>query len=158
MSTASAIPVRLKVGEVVQLLLGPGEEVVAVGSTPHGRPVLLSPRDWDIIKRWGYVRLSARSGHVRACGGGVHCLAARLLTGTDNDATKVIRYWNGNALDLRRSNIVVVPWGLLRCAQRSSSREPSAPRPMVAQIDGTLRPSRKPWPPAPERLRQLLSG
>lgn len=151
----SAIPVTSPIGEVRTLQLG-SEEIVAVGSAPSGYTVLFWPADWAVLQRWKLTRLRTTRGQVWAWGGGSGRLAARFLTGTDNNATKVIRYRNGNAFDLRRSNIVVVPQGLVQQA-RVDTRDPSAPLPMVYRADGTFTPNRRYKLPARERLRRLLN-
>lgn len=105
-----ASPLQLEPGEERYTVLD-GERVVFVGSHPNGLPVLLSPEGWQHLRRWKLFKLSTASGRVIACGnGGVNQPAARFLTGISRVPHKAVRYRNGNGLDLRPSNLAVIPW------------------------------------------------
>lgn len=151
------IPARLPPGEVQRHHIE-GEEVVIVGAYPAGLPVLLSPTDWQSLLRWKLDKLSAGSGHVRAFSAGCRSrpLAARVLTNTVRCPHRDIRYRNGNALDLRRTNIAVVPRHLLERVKREAGVSPPQTA-LVKLRDGRVRRRRqRVGPNAATRLRDLL--
>lgn len=154
MTGTGTLPVTLPVGEVRTLSLG-SEEVIAVGSGPGGYTVLLSPPDWATLRRFKLTQLRTARGQVWARGKGSGRIAARFLTGTDCDPTMVVRYRNGNPLDIRRSNIAVVPYSLVQ-RTRIDRREPDEPLPTIYRADGTTTPDRRYKLPARERMRKLL--
>lgn len=153
------LPVPLPVGAIRSLVLSNGEEVLLIGSAPSGLPVIISPADWQFLLRWKLTKLHTVSGQVRACGGGnVRPLAARFLTNTMYAPNYIIRYRNGNALDLRRSNIAVVPRGVILEAKRIAATPPPTSN-TVTLRDGRVRTRRKPKNPnAIERLREIMTG
>lgn len=157
MTETASIPVTLKIGEIKTLRFG-SEEVIAIGSAPSGYTVLLSPADWATLRRFKLTNLRTSRGQVWAWGGkGTGRIAARFLTGTDCDSTKAIRYRNGNLLDIRRDNVVVVPHNLIARTRRDT-RDPNEPLPMVYRGNGTYTPNRRYKLPARERLRRLVNG
>lgn len=160
------VPPTVPVGKVMPWVLEGGEEVLVIGAslgrfrkrTP-GLPVIISPNDWEHLQQWKYTRLLIVSGQVRASdGGNSRPLVARFLTNTTYSTNATIRYRNGNALDLRRDNITVIPNGLLLGAERIKS-EPAWREETVTLSDGRLRTRRKPQVPnALERLEALLQN
>ena len=147
----TTIPATLSIGEERMLTLG-DEEVVAVGSAPSGYTVLLLAADWAALKRWKFTHLRIQRGSVyvrHARSGG---MAARFLTGTDYDGSVVILFRNRNRLDLRRSNIVVVPRSTYLNAKRTDATRPDA----TAFKDGRKRPWN--FVSASERLEKLVNG
>jgi hypothetical protein len=68
-----------------------GEPVEVVAVEPYGLPAILTPDDWKTLKRLKLDTLRFIRGHVYACGGRSRAMAARVLTGTSHDNTKVIR-------------------------------------------------------------------
>lgn len=106
------LPTRLNPGAEVRTTID-DEPVVIIGSAPHGFPVILSPQQWETLKRWKLSRLTYRD-HVRG-GDGItpyNVTIARFLTGIsgrDGNSNKYIRYRNGNPLDCRPSNLLVMP-------------------------------------------------
>ena len=152
------LPVVLRVGETRATKIG-SEDIIVVGSAPSGYAVLLSPEDWTTLQRWNLASLRIQRGQVHAHDGRSGRMVARFLTGTDNDRTRAVRYRNRCALDLRRSNIVVVPYSLVHHARRAAPGDANEPQPTVIDRNGTVRPSRKHrWPRASQRLEQLIRG
>lgn len=112
------LPLKLEPGEERYTKLD-GERVVFVGSHPNGLPVALSPEGWQHLRRWKFFKLSTASGRVIACGsGGVNQPAARFLVGISRVPHKAVRYRNGNGLDLRLSNLVIMPWSRTECGRQ----------------------------------------
>lgn len=110
MSTDGPLPLKLEPGEERYVKLD-GERVVFVGSHPNSLPVLLSPEGLQCLRRWKLFKLSTASGRVIASGSGcVNQPAARFLAGISHVPNKAVHYRNGNGLDLRPANLVVVPW------------------------------------------------
>lgn len=146
-----SITATMSIGEVRRLRLG-SEEVVAVGSAPSGYTVLLSFADWATLQRWKLTRLRVTRGHVYACADGSRRMVARFLTNTDNDATRLILYRDGNPFNLLRSNIVVVQRSTYANARRPGAAKPGA----KTRKDGSR------WPrgviAASEKLEKLLRG
>lgn len=104
-----------------------GEAIVIVSAAPSGLPVILTEEGLRHLQTEKVGRLRIVRGQVRACGGRSRPLAARVLTGTVYDTTKLVKYRNGNSFDLRPSNLVVVPWGLVSqvrhpCPQSSAAQ------------------------------------
>lgn len=154
--TAPDIPATLGVREVLRLTIG-GDEIIVVGAAPSGLAVILTARQWAMLKRWKLTNLRTTTGQVWAYDGRTGRLAARFLTGTDNDATKVIRYRSGNPLDLRPSNVAVVPSSLASRARHAVDRPPGYVPPYVVLPDGHVRARRQhTGPTAAERLERLL--
>lgn len=102
----AAPPLRMGAGQEIRREID-GEPVIFIGAT-NGAPVILSPPQWDVLRQWKLTRLTF-SGVVRAGDGAYHTPAARFLMGIQYDNNRQILYRNGNALDLRPSNLIVVP-------------------------------------------------
>lgn len=113
---ARQLPIRLNVGVEHHTQID-GEDVVMIGASPGGLPVIMTPAQWETLKASMLTRLTY-SDHVRAGGGRYHITAARFLTGTSHDTNKYIRYRNGNGLDIRPSNIMVLPRHQLKSETR----------------------------------------
>lgn len=154
--SGSTIPAILAVGEVRSLSFD-GEDILAIGSEPNGLTVLIAATDWALLRRWKLVRLRLSKGQVWARGGRCGQMAARFLMGVTHDPTTVIRYRNGNALDLRRDNIVVVAYGLVAQARRDT-RDPDEPPRLIYRDEGVYAADRRYKTPAQTRLRRLVNG
>jgi hypothetical protein len=157
MTAATGLPGLLPVGHVQSFHVG-GGEILLIGTAPNGLPAIISPDDWQLLCRWKLDSLRIVSGHVRACGGGGNSrpLVARFLTNTMSGGNVVVRYRNGNPLDLRRSNIAVVPRGVLLQIEKEKNT-PLPTNNTVTLRDGRVRTRRKPkYPNAAERLREML--
>ena len=59
-------------------------------------------------------------------------MAARALTGTESDATKAIVYKSGDPLDLRPSNVRVIPYYLARLKRNEPLKRNETPPPTPA--------------------------
>jgi hypothetical protein len=150
--------VTAPVGSVTETILD-GEPVVLVGVEPYGWPVILTPAQWEKLKRWKLTRLRFSRGHVWAGNGPTRRIAARFLTGTDSDPSKAIRYRSGNPLDIRPCNVVVVSSALIYNARLAAKRPPDDGSPTVTLRDGRVRSKRKhKGPTAVEKLEKLVHG
>jgi hypothetical protein len=102
-----ALPLWMGAGQEIEAKLD-GEDVVVIGAS-NNAPVIMTPAQWATLKRWKLTRLTY-SGEVRAGDGTTyHTPAARFLAGIQYENSKHILYVNGNALDLRPSNLRVLP-------------------------------------------------
>ncbi len=158
------VPSSLPVGEVRSVTLPGGEEALVIGAGlgryrkgARGLPVVIAPKDWEQLQRWSYTRLLISGGQVKASDGSrSRPLVARFLTNTTYSSNVTIRYRNGNAFDLRKCNIAVVPNGLILGAERIKT-EPQVGSTNVLLRDGRTRTKRKQQcPNALERLEALL--
>lgn len=139
-------PINLSPGSVFETTVA-GERVCVVGAMSSSLPVVLSARGWATLQQWRLDTLVVRAGRVCATGDG-YCgypHVARLLTGAPK--TAVVEHRNGNLLDLRESNLAVVPRSLKRTAlqQREQQQHTDQP-PLVVLRDGRVRSRRKPPP------------
>jgi hypothetical protein len=155
MTTAEPLPSKLPVGTAIRCTVE-NEPAVIVGAAPAGLPVILSPGDWDTLTRWKLTRLAVVSGRVVAdVGNRSRPLVARFITSVPRNT--LIVYRNGNALDLRRSNLALIPRGLLVQAAKEADEPPERPAFVVLRNGRIRTPRKRALPPAKERIATLLN-
>lgn len=147
-----ALPTRLAPGEVVEIELA-GERVIFIGTTATGIPAILCPIGWQAFQRWKLTTFRLTRGALRAAGvgrAGGFCAGKFLLGAPGHHA---VFHRNGNPLDVRLSNIVSVPRGLLKQAKIEAARGPDYRNPDVCLGEGRRRAGKPPMTPsAHERI------
>lgn len=137
-----------------------GEAVVVIGTDPSGLPAILTHKGWATLQRWKLRKLIVSRGRVCATGEGYggRPHVARFLTGAP--ITTVVEHRNGNLLDLRESNLAVVPRSLKRCAEMQRRNPPPPPEQssFVVLKDGRIRSRRRPVTPNAEQRYAALVG
>lgn len=152
----NTIPFQMQPGAVCTTI-AIGTDVILVGVFPSGLTAILCPKGWRKLQQWKLTRFRIVKGSLRACGQGRASGfdAARFLL--DASHNSVVRYRNGNPLDIRLSNIVAVSRGLLKQAKIEESRGPDYGADVTLR-DGRRRPCRRPMSPsAGERIAQKLA-
>lgn len=157
-----AVPTSLPPGEVIHAVLG-NEETVFIGTVPTGHVVTLCPKGWQKLQRWKLTRMRIARGILYAAGTGRAggFAAGRFLV--DAPASHAVYHRDGNLFDVRLSNLVTIPRGLLRQAKIEAARGPHYKNPDVQWIDadgGFHCHSGKPVmsPTAGERVTKLRHG
>ena len=145
------IPATLAVGEVRSLVVG-GEDIVAVGSEPSGLVVVVCAADWAWLQRFKLTRLRVGRYGVCAVDGPRTRLAVRFITGIDCHPDRDVLFRNGNRLDLRRSNVVVMSRGTIVNARRRDA--------VPCDISRFANGRKRPWNfvSATEKVRAALDG
>lgn len=160
--TTDSFPTTMLPGAVIRTILN-GEPVVLVGTLPTGLTAILCPEGWRRLRAWKLIRLRTTQGKLYAAGTGraAGFAAARFLLNASGNHD--IRYRNANPFDIRLSNIVAIPHGLMKQAKIEAARGPDYKNPDVRWVDvngGVHCHSGKPVtsPSAEERVAKLQHG
>ena len=147
----SDLPAVLAVGEVRPLTVG-GEDIFAIGSEPSGFVVLLSAVDWVMLQRFKLTRLRVGRHGVRSASSRHSRSAGRFITGIDVRPDLDLLFRNGNPLDLRRTNVVVMSRSTIVNARRRNA----VPWDIARFANGRKRPRN--FISATEKIRAALYG
>lgn len=112
------------------------DDAVLIDCEPYGLTAALNRSTWRSLRQFKLNRLRLLRGHVYALGERSKVTVARLMTGTEGDATTMILYRNGNPLDLRRENVVT----FRRSTYLNATRPDATPAVGERFKDGSRRP------------------
>lgn len=154
-------------GQSYPILLAPGavmhttyddERVVLVGTHPGGFTAILSEDGYERLLEWKLTKLQISRGRVTASDGKSRRYGANVITDNDPSTNRVAAHCNGNFLDLRASNLTLVPRTLLKAAENSRHVKPDKTCRFVTIADGRVRKRRKAPTPAHQRLEAILKA
>jgi hypothetical protein len=115
------IPAMTPPGTVVHTELD-GQSAILIGTAGTGYTTILCPTGWATLQRWKLTTLRVSRGLLYAAdkGRAGGFVATRFLLGASGN--HIICHRNGNPFDIRLSNIVAIPRGLIRQAKIEAAR------------------------------------
>lgn len=150
------IPVTTPADTVIHAVLD-NQPLILVGTALTNYTAVLCPKGWRKLQQWKLSRLLVVRGSLYATGkgpSGRFAVGRFLLNARSNH---IVRYRNGNPFDVRLTNLITIPHGLVRQAKIEATRGPDYRPPDVVLPDGRRHAARGPMAPsAQQRIAALL--